>query len=113
MLRLLELAGVTCVRAGEGATLVSEQHRFQHVLGNGGAIDCDEGLAGTRRTAMDEARQHFLAGTGFAGDQYRAVAGSDATGQRGQTSRGQCAGDEVGAEVIRLETGGWSNDGVP
>ena len=41
-LRLLELAGMRGVRAGEGAPLVAEQHRFEHVLGNGRAVDGDE-----------------------------------------------------------------------
>ena len=77
-LRLLELAGMRGVRAGEGAALVAEQHGFEHVLGNRGAVDGDEGLRGARRAAMDEAREHFLAGAGLADDQHRAVAGRDA-----------------------------------
>ena len=41
-LRLLEFAGVRVGRAGEGAALVAEQHGFEHVLGDGRAVDRDE-----------------------------------------------------------------------
>ncbi len=47
-LRLLELAGVRGVRAGEGAALVAEQHGFEHVLGDRRAVDGDEGSVGAR-----------------------------------------------------------------
>ena len=36
------------MRAGEGAALVAEQHRFEHVLGNRRAVDRDERLVGAR-----------------------------------------------------------------
>ncbi len=74
---LFEFSGVTGVRAGEGAALVPEQHGFEHVLGDRGAVDCDERLAMPRRAAMNESCEHFLAGAGLADDQHGAVAGSD------------------------------------
>ena len=40
--RLLELAGVGAGGAGEGALLVAEQRRLEHVLGNRGAVDGHE-----------------------------------------------------------------------
>ena len=72
-LRLLELAGVRIDRAGEGAALVTEQHGFEHVLGDGRAVDRDEAVLRARTGAMNEPRQHFLAGAGFADDQHRAI----------------------------------------
>jgi hypothetical protein len=44
---------------------------------------------------MDETSQHFLAGAGFAGDQYRAIARRDATSQLGEPTRGVGEGDHV------------------
>ena len=40
---LLELADAAGDRAGEGALLVAEQLALQQVLGDGGAVDRDEG----------------------------------------------------------------------
>jgi hypothetical protein len=72
------------VRAGESATLVTEQHGFQHVLGNGGAVHRHEGPRGTRRTAMDETCQDFLAGAGLACDEHGAIARGDPARQCGK-----------------------------
>ena len=59
--------------AREGALLVAEQFRLDQRLGQGGAVDRQERPAGTRRRAVDEARQHFLAGAGLSRQQHGRV----------------------------------------
>ncbi len=60
---------------------MAEQFRFQEVLGDGGAVDADEGLLGPARALVDVAGHHFLADAAFAGDQDRGVRGGDLVGQ--------------------------------
>ncbi len=67
------------MRASEGAALVAEQHGFEHVLGNRGAIDGNEQAGGARGAAVNEPGQYFLAGSRLAHDEHRAVAGRDAS----------------------------------
>ena len=76
-LGLFELAGMRGVRAGERALLVAKQHGFEHVLGDRRAIDRDEVALRARTRAMDDAREHFLAGARLADDQHRAVGHRD------------------------------------
>ena len=67
----LEFAQMLVGGAGEGALLVAEQDAFDQVLGDGAAIDGDEGLAGALRAALDGARDQLLADAEFAFDQDR------------------------------------------
>ena len=57
------------VRAGEGALDVAEQFGFQKRFRKGAAIDGDEGLLAAGAVFVNRARDQFLAGAGFAGDQ--------------------------------------------
>src|SRR6202011_3641220 len=66
---LLELADALAVRAGEGAFLVAEQLALQQVLGDGGAVDREEGLLRAPAVLVQGPRDQFLAGTAFAGDE--------------------------------------------
>ena len=55
---------------GKGATLMSEQFRFEQFSRDGGGIDRDQGLIGSRAMAVQGARYQLLAGPGPSGDQY-------------------------------------------
>ena len=70
------------VGAGEGPLAVAEQLAFEHVARHGGAVERQERPAGAIRRAVDGARQHFLAGAGFArqedGERRRGDAARDA-----------------------------------
>ena len=68
---LFETADVALLRAGERAGFVAEQFAFEQFGGNRGGVERDERLARARRFAMQRARDQFLAGAGFAGDQHR------------------------------------------
>ncbi len=59
--------------AGEGTLLVTEQLAFQQVGRNGAAVDRHERAITARRTLVDGARHHFLAGAGFAQHQHGGV----------------------------------------
>jgi hypothetical protein len=74
---LLELSDSARNRAGERALLVAEQFGFQQMLGDRRAIDRYERLLGAVGAGVDIARQHFLAGAGFAGDHHRSVGARD------------------------------------
>ena len=71
---------------------MAEQRGFEHVVGNGCAIDRHEGLR-ARRLLMDIARQHFLAGPGLAGNQHGRVTARHARGQLQQLPTGRLTGD--------------------
>ena len=49
----------------------------EQVLRDRRAVDADERLLGAVGAGVDVARQHLLAGAGFAGDQHRGVGGGD------------------------------------
>ena len=70
-------AGERRVGAGEGALAIAEELALEHVVRNRGAVEGDERAIGALGRAMDEAREHLLAGAGLAGEQ-------DRQGTRGQ-----------------------------
>ena len=57
--------------AGERATHVAEELRFEQRFWNRAAVERDESLLAARARLMDRARDHFLAGAGLAVDQDR------------------------------------------
>ena len=66
--------------AGEGALFVAEELAFEEVLGDGGAIDFDEGAGGARAPAVDDVGEDFLADAAFAGDEDAAFGGGEEGG---------------------------------
>ncbi|MCY1420207.1 hypothetical protein D9M71_358220 [compost metagenome] len=68
---------------------MAEQGGLEHVVRNSRAVDGDEGTGRARRLLVDVARQHFLAGTGFAGDQNGGIAACDPCGQLQQLPAGR------------------------
>ena len=74
---LLEFADAARHRAGKRALLVAEQLGFEQRFRDGRAVDANERLLGPVRARVHIARQHFLAGARFAGDQNRGVARRD------------------------------------
>ena len=63
--------------AGEGAANVAEELGFEQGLGDGTAVDGDEGCGGARAGAVDCARQQFLAGAAVAADEHARVRRGD------------------------------------
>ena len=72
-LSLFKLTGMGISRASEGSAFVAEQQRFEHVLWDGCAVDCDKLAGMTGGTVVDKASQHFFAGARFARDHHRAI----------------------------------------
>ena len=93
-LRLLELAGVCVVRAGERAFLVPEEHGFEHLLRNRRAVDRDEWSFRARRMTVDVAREDFLAGAALAGEQHGDVARGDTARERRDAARARILRNE-------------------
>ena len=65
----LELAGLLGRGAGERALAMAEQLAFDHVLGNGRAVDLHEHLVPPQALGVDGPRHQFLARARFAVDQ--------------------------------------------
>ncbi len=72
-------AGKRGIRAGEGAAAVAEQLALQHLARHRAAVEGLQRAVGAVGGAVDRAREHFLAGAGFAGQQDGHLAGSDAS----------------------------------
>jgi hypothetical protein len=96
---LLELSDSARNRAGERALLVAEQFGFQQMLGDRRAIDRYERLLGAVGAGVDIARQHFLAGAGFAGDHDGSVGTRDLLRQLDHLAHRLVAVDEVAGIV--------------
>ena len=80
---LAELADVLVGGAGEGALLVAEEDAFDEIVGDGAAIDGDEGLRAPVAGALDGAGDQLLADARFALDQDRDLRGGGALAERG------------------------------
>ena len=81
--------------AGEGAALVAEKLALDDRLGEGGAVDRDEGPSGAPRTLVDGPGHKFLAGPAFAGDQDRRLGRRDAVHQREKLAHRRGAADDA------------------
>ena len=73
LVRLLEPALPVADGAGERAAHVAEQLRLEQRLRNRAAVERDEPVRAPRAVVVNRARDDFLAGAGFAGDENRAV----------------------------------------
>ena len=103
----LEFADTARDGAGERTLLVAEQLELQQVLGDCRTVQRDERPADAARTAMDMARQHLLAGAGFADDQHRGLGRRDLFGAADGCLHGRVAHDQrVGFAGGRLQDGG-------
>ena len=95
-------AGEGGVGPGEGALAVAEQLALEHVARDCRAIERDERAFGAIGGAMDGAREHFLAGAGFAGEENRQRSRGDAAADA-QDFGGRGGGpDAFGVAVERL-----------
>src|SRR5581483_3518754 len=93
---LLELADALVHRTGEGAPLVPEQDALDQVLGDGAAVDGDEGPRLALALALDGARDQLLAHARLALDQDRDVGARGSAAERHRALHGLAADDEVG-----------------
>src|SRR5690606_34294705 len=75
---LAEKAFAIAIGAGEGPAHVSEELAFEQVLGDGAAVDGNEGLFRARAGFVDGAGDHLLSGAALARYQNRDVGVLDA-----------------------------------
>ena len=92
--------------AGEGAANVAEELGFEQGLGDGTAVDGDEGCGGARAGAVDCARQQFLAGAAVAADEHARVRRGDESGLVEQGVHARAVADQVAAPMRVGGTGG-------
>ena len=92
---LLNEAGPGLGRPGEGAGLVAEQLGLDQGLGQGRAIDRDEGLVGAPRRAVQGAGEELLAGAGLAADEEAHPGLEQAGGLAGHPRQHRVAAGEV------------------
>jgi hypothetical protein len=74
--------------AGEGSLHVAEELGLQQALGEGAAVDGDEGAVGAVGEAVDVAGQDLLAGAALAGDEDGGVGGGDGLGEADDLEEG-------------------------
>ena len=99
-----ETAVAPADRAGEGATLVTEQLRFQQRVRKGGAVDGHERLPAPWPPLVQRPRDQLLAGAALAADQDGGVAGGDGVDPVHQPEHLRRAADDglVGAVLGQL-----------
>ncbi|OIQ81810.1 hypothetical protein GALL_364250 [mine drainage metagenome] len=76
--RQFEAALARALRARERAAFVAEQFAFHQLARNRAAVDGDERAKSPGRPGVQQPRHQFLARSGFALNQHRAVGGGDA-----------------------------------
>jgi hypothetical protein len=82
--------------AGEGPPDMAEAFAFEECLGDGAAVDGDEGAGGAGGFVVNEACDAFLAGAALAGNQDRSVDPGDTLCEVDELPHGVAADDESG-----------------
>ena len=77
VVRVLELAELALLRAGEGALLEAEQLALEQLRRQRGAVHLDEGLVAAARELEQRARDQLLAGAALAAHQHGDVGVGD------------------------------------
>src|SRR6478609_7398371 len=93
--RLDEFAGMTLGGAGERALFMPKQERFHEIVRNRPAIDSNERLCPPFATAVDGARDQFLADARLAFDQNRDRRTHGLLGRAQHGLHARAAGDDV------------------
>ena len=75
---------------------MAEQFGFQQVLGQGGAVDRDQGLARAGAGTVDGAGHQLLAGAGFPGDEHRGLGGRHGGDDLAHGADGGAAAQDLG-----------------
>src|SRR5690554_2309285 len=83
----LDPADLALMGAGEGALFMAEQLRLNQLLGNGAAVDRDEGPGSPQGLTVQGLGDQLFAGPAFTADQYRCVGGRDACDETLQMAR--------------------------
>src|SRR5581483_6198547 len=94
-MRFAELADMLFRGAGKGALLVTKKNALDEIVGDGAAIDGDEGPRAPVAGALDSARDQLLADAGFAFDENRDLRGGGALAEADDPLHGSAFGDDV------------------
>src|SRR5215217_2477325 len=96
----LELARLGGHRAREGALHVAEQLALQQVLGDGAAVDGDEGALHPGRAAVELPGDELLAGARLARNQHGDVRGSDLVDALVHVAHALTGADDVAVALV-------------
>ena len=96
LVRLLQLADLVAIGAGEAALHVAEELAFEQCLGDAGAVERDEALRRARRVHVDVARDDVFADAAFTGDEHLRVASGEADRNVQHPLQGGAAADDDG-----------------
>ena len=94
----LDPADLPLDRPGEGSSLVAEELALEERLGERGAVDRHERLAGPRAAAVEGAGRHLLAGAALAAQQDGRVGGGDAGEQPLDLPDARARADHAGVQ---------------
>src|SRR5690606_537606 len=94
-------------RPGEGALDVAEQLALDQALGQGAAVEGDEGAAGASAGSVDPPGGDLLAGAGLALEQDRDVAGGRELEHGERLAHHQALADEVAEAAGAAATAVW------
>src|SRR5690606_10224554 len=92
-------------RPGECAAFVTEQLAFDQILRNGGAVDRDKRLRGTRAVLMNAARDELLAGSAFPRDKHGDIAERDLADRLENLLHRLGTADDPLAEIVAVDHG--------
>ena len=90
-------------RSGECALFVSEKLALDEVVGEGGAVDADEGLVAPFALLLDCAGNEFFSGSGSAADEDGCIAGGDLGDLSVDCAHGAAGSDDADGAHIAAE----------
>ena len=92
---MLEQSGFVGARARECAADMTEELGLEEVLRNRRAVDADERAVRSRARPMDRARDDFLPGAAFTGDEHGRIVLGNARHQGQRLAHGAALGDQA------------------
>ena len=106
-----EIADLVADGAGEGAAAIAEEFGFDQGVGDGAAIDGDEGLVARDAVVVDRPGEQFFAGAGFADDDDVALDGGELADRFEELGHGpancrqgrgrcECCGELLGDDAV-------------
>src|SRR5262249_33802876 len=92
---LLDVPRLGLHRSREGAALEPKERRLEEVLGESRAVERHEGTVAPRRRAMEETREHLLAGPGLPEEEHSSVRGCDLRRLLEHLPKARCVADDA------------------
>jgi hypothetical protein len=98
-----ELAAAEAGGAGKGSLLMAEEFAFHEFVGDGGAVDLDEGAGGEGRVGVDVSGEELLAGAGLTHEEDADIAFGGQSGLFDDALEGGGGAQHTGAADLLFE----------